>query len=89
MSGPKVDIYVGLESIHYRLPKDILCHYSLYFDRCFNGHFKEAIEQELTLREDLPEFFDLLLDYMFIHVGNIDNIQKGKFYDVESLSEVY
>ena len=44
MSGPKVDIYVGPKSKHYRVPKDILCYYSTYFDRCFNGQVKEAKE---------------------------------------------
>lgn len=37
ISGPKVDIYVGPTKKHYSLPKLLLCHYSTYFDRCFNG----------------------------------------------------
>jgi hypothetical protein len=47
------------------LPKDILCHYSRYFDRCFNGNFEESKEQKLNLPEDKPEWFELLLDSMF------------------------
>lgn len=66
-AGPKVDIYVGPESKHYHLPKDILCYYSTYFDRCFNGGFKEAKHQKLSLPEDRPEDFQLLLDYIFIN----------------------
>src|SRR3979490_2719149 len=62
-----VDIYVGPEAKHYRLPKDMLCYYSTYFDRCFNGGFKEAKEQKLVLSEDSVEFFELLMDYIFIN----------------------
>lgn len=45
----------------------MLCYYSTYFDRCFNGGFKEAKEQKLILPEDRPEDFQLLLDYIFIN----------------------
>lgn len=68
-AGPKVDIYVGSESKHFHLPKDILCYYSTYFDRCFNGGFKEAKELKLTLPEDQVEYFQHLLDYMFMNGG--------------------
>ncbi|KAI9050117.1 hypothetical protein LZ554_006258 [Drepanopeziza brunnea f. sp. 'monogermtubi'] len=52
LSGPKVDIYVGKNKKHYNLPKELLCYYSPYFDRCFNGESKEVNEgaEARTLR---------------------------------------
>jgi len=64
MDGPRVDIYVGPEKKHYRLPKNLLCYFSEYFDRCFNGYFTETQTQKLTLEEDRVDFFEVLLRYM-------------------------
>jgi hypothetical protein len=64
MSGPKVDIVVGKEKKFYSLPKLLLCHYSPYFDRCFNGKFIEAKSQKLQLPEDRVDDFEILLEYM-------------------------
>ncbi len=62
--GPRVDIYVGPEIKHYSVLKNLLCYYSSYFDRCFNGGFKEAKEQKLALPEDSVEDFEILLHYV-------------------------
>jgi BTB/POZ domain len=62
--GPKVDIYVGPEAKHYSVPKDVLCYYSSYFNSCFNGSFKEAQEQKLSLPEDNVENFEVLMYYV-------------------------
>lgn len=64
ISGPKVDIYVGAQKKHYNLPKLLLCHYSDFFDVCFNGNFAEAQSQKLELPDDQVEEFELLLEYM-------------------------
>jgi hypothetical protein len=64
ISGPKVDVYVGPTKKHYSLPKLLLCHYSDFFDCCFNGNFAEAQSQKLELPEDLVEEFEILLEYM-------------------------
>lgn len=64
IAGPKVDIYVGPSMKHYNLPKLLLCHYSDYFDRCFNGEFAEGESQKLTLPEDNIADFEVLLEYM-------------------------
>jgi hypothetical protein len=71
ISGPKVDVYVGPKKKHYNLPKLLLCHYSKYFDRCFNGPFVEGQTQKLELPEDNVEYFEFLLEYML----------RGKFPD--------
>lgn len=64
MAGPRVDVYVGKEKKHYCLPKLLLCYHSAYFDRCFNGGFKEAETQRLELPEDCVVHFENLLEYM-------------------------
>ena len=75
LSGPKVDIYVGEDKNHYNLPKELLCYYSKYFERCFNGAFREAQEQKLELLEDKAEDFEVLVEYM-LH-GSIPDITQG------------
>lgn len=64
ISGPKVEVYVGAQRKHYSLPKLLLCHYSTYFDRCFNGRFIEAQSQKLDLPEDKVDDFEVLLEFM-------------------------
>lgn len=64
LQGPNVDIYVGPNKKHFVLPKLLLCHYSKYFERCFNGGFKEAETQELALPEDEVYYFEALLEVM-------------------------
>lgn len=64
ISGPKVDIYMGLQKMHYNLPKLLLCHYSDFFECCFNGNFAEAQSQKLELPDDQVEEFEFLLEYM-------------------------
>lgn len=64
ISGPKVDIYVGTERKHYSLPKRLLCHYSAYFDRCFNDEFVEAKLQTLELVDDYVDWFEVLAEFM-------------------------
>jgi hypothetical protein len=64
ISGPKVDLYVGPSKKHYHLPKLLLCHYSDFFDSCFNGGFIETLSQTLYLPEDRIEDFEILLEFM-------------------------
>jgi hypothetical protein len=46
------------------MPKDLLCYYPNYFDRCFNGSFEEGKEQTLYLPDEDPKLFALLMDYV-------------------------
>ena len=90
MSGSRVDIYVGKDKKHYRLPKDLLCYYSAYFDRCFNGDFKEAKEGKLELLEDDTEDFDILLEYMLRGSLPLDNIKpRGEAAELNDLGRRY
>ncbi|KAE9379034.1 hypothetical protein N431DRAFT_434036 [Stipitochalara longipes BDJ] len=64
ISGPKVDVYVGPTEKYYNLPKLLLCHYSDFFDTCFNGGFMETLSQKLYLPDDKIEDFEILLEFM-------------------------
>jgi len=64
ISGPKVEVFVGAHSKRYNLPKLLLCHYSDFFDICFNGSFGETLTQSLSLPEDKVEDFEILLEFM-------------------------
>jgi hypothetical protein len=67
-----IDIYVGKNLKHYTVPKDILCYHLSYFDRCFNGHFKEAIELKLIPPDDAVKDFEIILD--FVLTGRISTM---------------
>ncbi|CAG8972243.1 hypothetical protein HYALB_00001641 [Hymenoscyphus albidus] len=62
--GPRVDIYVGDEKEHFSAPKNLLCYYSKYFDRYFNGSFQEAQTQRLEVPEEDCVYFKALLAIM-------------------------
>ncbi|KAF8864066.1 hypothetical protein BDZ45DRAFT_52420 [Acephala macrosclerotiorum] len=83
--GPQVNIYVGPEKKHYSLPKNLLCHYSDYFDRCFNGNFADAQIQQLELPEDKVEDFDIILEYL-LH-GRVTSEAKIRSVGQNGLSE--
>lgn len=58
-----VDIYVGPSKKLFRLYKAKLCSRIPYFDKMFNGNFKEASNNVAYLEEDDPASFDLLADW--------------------------
>jgi len=59
-----VDIYVGPEKKLFRVHKSFLCRRIPYFDKMFNGAFKEA-EGVAELPEDDPAAFDLLIEWAY------------------------
>ncbi|PVH86916.1 hypothetical protein DL98DRAFT_582234 [Cadophora sp. DSE1049] len=90
MSGPRVDVYVGKDKKHYSLPKDLLCYHSTYFDRCFNGEFKEAKESKLELLEDDVEDFEILLEYLLRGSLQLDDIKvKGEAAKLNDMCRRY
>jgi len=64
MRGPLVDVYVGPEKKRYPLPKPLLIHHSKFFEKCFNGQFKEGQTQKLGLPEDKVFHFETLVEHM-------------------------
>ena len=60
-----VNIYVGTERKKFHLHRDLLCERSEFFQASFDGHFKEAEAQELSLPEDSVESFELLVGWLY------------------------
>jgi len=58
-----VTIHVGGKS--YPLSKKLVCYYSTFFDRAFNGSFKEGVEQTIKLEETSAETFETIVQYMY------------------------
>jgi hypothetical protein len=63
MGTEMVDIYVGPSKVLFRLYKTKICSRISYFDKMFNGNFKEASSSTAYLPEDDPASFDLLADW--------------------------
>ncbi|KAJ4370205.1 hypothetical protein N0V86_008941 [Didymella sp. IMI 355093] len=49
----------------YYAHKAVLCMESRFFHKAFTGNFKEASENVISLRDDVPDHFELLLRYMY------------------------
>ena len=49
-----VDLFVGPEKKLFRVHKSFLCNKIPYFDKMFNGGFKEAIESQAFSLRILP-----------------------------------
>ena len=60
----RVKIYVGEERKLWILPQEFICQLD-YFKRAFKGGFKEANEKEISMKEDDPAAFGLLIDWLF------------------------
>jgi len=60
-----VDIYVGPENKRYVVHKKPLTSQSEYFNKALNGHFKEAEENSIYLKEDNPAAVTLLIGWIY------------------------
>jgi hypothetical protein len=60
-----VDIYVGPERQRYVVHKKLLTSQSEYFDKAFNGSFKEADENSIHLKEEDPAALALLVGWLY------------------------
>jgi hypothetical protein len=82
LAGPRVDIFVGPPKKHYLLPRLLLCYYSPFFEKCFNGPFKEGQTQKLELLEDRVEFFEIMIEFM-LH-GKVENVGSLHKFNLNS-----
>lgn len=69
-----VDIYVGPKSIHHHLPLSLLSHHSAFFDKAFNGSFKEGSTKRLDLPDEDVHAFNLLVQWMY--TGRVDSPKR-------------
>lgn len=59
-----VNIFVGREKKLFQLPKDHICTIS-YFEKAFNGDFKEGVLGSIDLVEDDPEVFTTFIRWLY------------------------
>lgn len=55
---------VGEEETLFTISRELLCSRSKYFDRAFNGPWIEAQEGVMTLPEDRPSAFEVLIHWV-------------------------
>ncbi|KAH9215358.1 hypothetical protein DL95DRAFT_500781 [Leptodontidium sp. 2 PMI_412] len=71
-----VTIYVGPKRKSFSIHKKLLCSRSEYFDKAFNGGFKES-DVTMYLPEDDPEAFDALVVY--VYQNRLPNFPSERF----------
>lgn len=60
-----VHLFVGPEKKQYDVHKALLCSFSRFFDRAFNGSISEAQKNEMSLPDDSPIFFDVFIAWLY------------------------
>jgi len=60
-----VDIYVGESKHRFHIHKELLCAKVPYFQKMFEGRFKEAVEQKADLPDDNPAAFSLFVEWLY------------------------
>jgi hypothetical protein len=65
MGTEMVDIYVGPKERLFRVHKAFLCKKVPYFDKMFNGEFREASQNVAKFPKDHPAAFDRLLQWTY------------------------
>ncbi|KAF2086010.1 hypothetical protein K490DRAFT_45462, partial [Saccharata proteae CBS 121410] len=56
---------IGRKEKPFNVHKGLLCHYSKYFNAAFNGGFKEANEDTISLREVTVKVFGIVFDWLY------------------------
>jgi hypothetical protein len=70
-----VTIIVGAKKKKFVLHKKLVCSEAPYFDKMFNGNFKEAKTQECFLHEEEPFTFEVFVS--FIYTGHFPEDVKA------------
>ena len=58
-------VIISVDGVEHSLPKKIVCSTSSFFDRAFNGNFKEGNEQKMELKDVKKKPFYLAVQWMF------------------------
>lgn len=56
---------MGLDKKPFIIHKDLLCHYSVYFKKAFNGEFREAAESLVELVDTDTTTFGVIVDWLY------------------------
>ncbi|RDW78230.1 hypothetical protein BP5796_06082 [Coleophoma crateriformis] len=60
-----VNIYAGASRKHFLVHKKLLVAQSEYFNKALNGHFREAEENTIYLKEDDPAAIEILVGWLY------------------------
>ena len=64
-SADVILVIVGKEKVEFGVHKKVLVRSSPFFEACFRADIKEAQENTVTLCEDDPEAFEIVVDWMY------------------------
>ncbi|KAI1390354.1 BTB/POZ protein [Hypoxylon trugodes] len=70
------DVTVNCGDRTWKLHKAITCSRCPYFNKAFNGHFKEAATGDLTIKEQIPEYVDQAIRYLYTGKAPEDTLES-------------
>ncbi|KAH6981695.1 BTB/POZ protein, partial [Ilyonectria sp. MPI-CAGE-AT-0026] len=75
LSGEFSDVTITCRGKTWKLHQAIICPRSTFFQKAFQGNFKEATAKSLELKEIDPELFDYVVNYLY--TGDCDWASLG------------
>jgi hypothetical protein len=83
LGNEMVTLYVGPKRKKFIVHKKLICDSADYFDKAFNGRFKEGREGIMHLPGDKPGAFSLFIDWLYrstFPVGNSSQYLNNLYY---------
>jgi hypothetical protein len=74
-----IEVATGENSKRFLVHKALLCRKIVYFDKMFNGSFKESMESKATFPEDDNEAWALIVDWVYRGVSSLETKSKMFF----------
>ncbi|KAI9849135.1 MAG: hypothetical protein M1837_005365 [Sclerophora amabilis] len=87
LEGPTVKVEVGSLKRCWHLHKSLLCHCSPFFEKAFQGNFKEASEGFMELPDDDGAAFALFVQWLY--QGSIEGTPDGTKADQWKYAQRY
>jgi len=89
MGNEIVHIFVGSDKKQFTIHKRLLCTHSNFFEKAFNGGFKEATEDKMDLPDDDPLIFNALVEWLYSHKRHRTIKNTSYLEGVDSLINLY
>ena len=82
-------VRVGPNAQPFHVHKDLLCYWSKYFHNTFNGSFREANEEEITILDVQPRTFKIFMGWLYTQDLMLDKdiedtLTPGDCHNVQS-----
>jgi hypothetical protein len=71
---------VGDQEKEWRIPTDLLCYHSGYFRSALKGEFAESQIRRVELRDEKPEAFALVVEWLYTHKIELNDAQRWNMY---------